>query len=111
MPKSATDALVHAPWFVHVHLVLALAAVAIGTTVLVQRKGTSTHKALGSAWALCMVATALISFLIQGTRHLSAIHLLSVLTLVTVPLGIYFIRRGKVRAHRITMYATFAGQY
>lgn len=45
----------------------------------------------------------------SGNTHLSAIHLLSVLTLITVPMGICFIRRERVQAHRITMYSTFAG--
>ena len=109
MPKFTTDALIHAPWYVHIHLALSLAAVVIGTLVLVRTKGTSSHKAFGWAWSAFMVSTALISFLIQGERRLSLIHLLSVLTLITVPLGIFFIRSKRVLAHQLTMCATFAG--
>jgi uncharacterized membrane protein len=56
-----------------------------------------------------MVGTALVSFAIQARGRFSALHVLSVVVLVTVPLGIVHIRRGRVHSHRITMISTFAG--
>jgi uncharacterized membrane protein len=102
-------ALADAPWFVLLHLALALCALGAGTVMLARRKGDVLHRRLGWVWATVMVGTALVSFAIQARGRFSAIHVLSVVVLVTVPLGIVHIRRGRVHSHRITMISTFAG--
>lgn len=109
MSASASTALLQAPWYVHVHLALSLFAVLVGVLILLKRKGTVEHRAYGRIWAGLMISTALISFLIQGERRLSAIHLLSVVALITIPLGIYSIRRKRVLAHKLFMCITFVG--
>jgi uncharacterized membrane protein len=95
-----------------VHAVLAAAALAMGTAVLLRRKGTASHKLLGRTWVALMVAVALSSFWIFEIRHgtgPSFIHLLSVWTLISLALAVWFIRRGKVRAHRFFMIGTLIG--
>src|SRR5467141_3223954 len=94
------------------HIALALAALALGSAVLVRRKGTSSRKMLGRIWVALMAAVALSSFWIFEIRHgagPSLIHLLSAWTLISLVLAVWFIRRGNVRAHRGFMIGTFIG--
>jgi len=101
--------LADAPWYVLAHLLFALVAVLLGTTVLLRRKGDFTHKALGWCWASLMLTAAVSSFFIQARGRFSLIHILSVVILVTVPLGVVHIRRKRVQRHRYTMASAFAG--
>jgi uncharacterized membrane protein len=94
------------------HAVLAVSALAIGSAVLLRRKGTASHKALGRVWVGLMTAVALSSFWIFELRRgagPSWIHLLSGWTLISLALALWFIRRGNVRAHRGFMIGTFIG--
>jgi len=94
------------------HAGLAAAALLVGASVLLRRKGTASHKALGRTWVALMAAVALSSFWILEIRHgagPSLIHLLSAWTLVSLALAIWFIRRGNVRAHRGFMIGAFIG--
>ena len=94
------------------HAGLAAAALVVGAAVLSRRKGTASHKLLGRSWVVLMVTVALSSFWIFEIRHgtgPSLIHLLSVWTLISLALAVWFIRRGNVRAHRGFMIGTFIG--
>ena len=94
------------------HAALAAAALIIGGSVLLRRKGTASHKMLGRTWVALMAAVALSSFWIFEIRHgagPSLIHLLSAWTLISLVLAVWFIRRGNVRAHRGFMIGTFIG--
>jgi uncharacterized membrane protein len=94
------------------HLMGALAALMVGCVVLVRRKGTLSHKALGRVWVALMALVALSSFWISQIRNgagPSWIHLLSAWTLISLGCAIYFIRRGNVRAHKGFMIGTFVG--
>ena len=94
------------------HLAFALAALALGSVVLVRRKGTASHKMLGRIWASLMAAVALPSLWIFEIRQgvgPSFLHLLSVWTLISLACATYLIRRGKVRAHKRFMIGTFLG--
>ena len=94
------------------HAGLAAAALAVGAAVLSRRKGTASHKLLGRTWVALMLAVALSSFWIFEIRRgagPSFIHLLSVWTLISLALAVWFIRRGNLRAHRGFMIGTFIG--
>ena len=94
------------------HAGLAAAALVVGAAVLLRRKGTASHKLLGRTWVALMMAVALSSFWIFEIRRgagPSFIHLLSVWTLISLALAVWFIRRGNVRAHRGFMIGTFIG--
>ena len=53
---------------------------------------------------------ALSSFGIRGDHdQLSPIHILSVVTLFSIPYAIWSRRRSKIRGHAITMISTFLG--
>jgi uncharacterized membrane protein len=93
------------------HLSAAIASLLLGGLVLMRRKGTASHKLLGRIWVALMVAVAVSSFWLLGLGKgsFSVIHLLSVWTLVSLALAVWFIRRGNVRAHQGFMIGTFLG--
>ncbi|HYN13968.1 MAG TPA: DUF2306 domain-containing protein [Burkholderiales bacterium] len=93
------------------HLTAAVLSLFVGAVVLAHRKGTSSHKLLGRIWVALMLAVAVSSFWILdiGKGSFSFIHLLSVWTLVSLALAIWFIRRGNVPAHKGFMVGTFIG--
>jgi len=73
-------------------------------------KGTTRHRALGYTWAALMLVVAISSFWVHEI-HLwglwSPIHLLSIFTLVMLPLGIWHAHQHSVRRHRSTMVGLF----
>jgi uncharacterized membrane protein len=87
------------------HLSAAILGLLVGAAVLARSKGTPSHKLLGRIWVALMLVVAISSFWIGG----SLIHLLSVWTLISLALAVYFIRRGNVRAHKGFMIGTFLG--
>lgn len=91
------------------HATTAVAALLLGVLVLVLRKGTRFHKALGRSWVGLMLAVALSSFSIARDGSFSWIHALSIWTLISLACAIYFIRRGDVRTHKYFMAGTFMG--
>lgn len=103
-------------WFsrsaqVQLHVYAAVSAFALGLGILTLPKGTRWHKQLGWAWVALMCVTALSSLFIMEINHgyYSFIHLISGWTLVALPMGIYAVRRGRVRQHRSTMVSLFVG--
>jgi uncharacterized membrane protein len=103
-----------APAVVQMHAAGAFLALATGSAVLFMRKGTTTHRISGQVWAALMVFVALTSFAITGTRppgHFSAIHILSVITLISIPAAILYRRKGNIRRHAIIMVSTFLGLF
>jgi uncharacterized membrane protein len=68
-------------------------------------KGSMLHRTLGWIWSIAMVMVAGLSFVFPYVRagHLSPIHLLSLLVLVSAPLGVLYARRHDIGAHRRTM--------
>ncbi len=94
------------------HAAAALVAFALGLAQLLRRKGTPSHRVLGWVWVLLMGAVAMLSFRISTIctwRGFSAIHLLSVGTLVALPAGVISARRHDVRRHGRIMTGLFVG--
>jgi uncharacterized membrane protein len=91
-----------------IHIGTVLPALPLGAYVLLSRKGGRLHKVLGRVWAGLMVTTAISSFWL-GDGGLSFIHAFSVLTLISVPLAIYWVRRGDLERHRRTMTNVYIG--
>ncbi len=94
------------------HAVAALAAFLIGLLQILGPKGTTAHRIFGWCWVLLLAAVAISSFWIHGLRLLgpfSPIHILSVLTLILLPLGVLRARRHRVSAHKKTMTGLFFG--
>ena len=101
-----------APLAVQIHTALALAAAALAAAILARRKGTRAHRAMGRVWVALMAGTAAGSFVIRTidpAGGLSAIHILSAVTLITLVVAISAARRGNIRRHRNAMIALIFG--
>ena len=96
---------------IQIHLALALLALGLGTTVLMLKKGTAQHKTIGMIWSMVMYGTALSSFAVTSLLpgHFSPIHILSLITLATLPLAILARRRGDIKGQARIMSANYAG--
>lgn len=99
-------------WAIWLHVAVVLPAVPLGAWILWRPKGTSIHKFAGRLWAMLMLITAVDSYWLRtldSGSGLGPIHLLSALTLVSVPMGIFYIRRGDVAAHVRAMRGNYIG--
>jgi uncharacterized membrane protein len=95
-----------------VHALAAMVAFALGVVQLTAPKGTLPHRTIGWVWVLLMLAAALSSFWIHQIKlwgPWSPIHLLSIFTLVMVPLGVWRAHRHQVTGHRRIMIGVFSG--
>src|SRR5215471_4971100 len=94
------------------HAFAAMAAFALGVVQFAAPKGTLPHRTLGWIWVTLMLVVALSSFWIHGMRLVGPfgpIHLLSILTLVMVPLAVWKAHNHDVGAHRRIMISLFLG--
>ena len=93
------------------HIAAALTALLLGTVQLIGVKGTAAHRLIGWSWVVAMATVAISSFFIRvmNPGSLSLIHLLSGWTLIALPMGIWHVRSGRIRAHGRTMGALFVG--
>jgi uncharacterized membrane protein len=95
-----------------VHAFAAMAAFVLGVVQLAAPKGTLPHRTLGWIWVLLMLSVAISSFWIHQIRRVgpwSPIHLLSIFTLVTVPLAVWRAHQHRVADHRRIMTLVFSG--
>lgn len=108
---SLTPLLNAAP-VIQVHAFAAMAAFALGVVQLSAPKGTIPHRTIGWIWVGLMLTLALTSFWIHEIRLVgpfSPIHLLSIFTLVMLPIAVLHARRHSVNAHRKAMIGIFTG--
>jgi uncharacterized membrane protein len=94
------------------HAIAAMTAFVLGVVQLSAPKGTLPHRTLGWIWVGLMLAVAISSFWIHQIRLVgiwSPIHLLSILVLVSVPLGVWRAHRHQVGDHRLIMISVFTG--
>jgi uncharacterized membrane protein len=97
---------------IQLHAFTAMAAFALGAIQLSAPKGTLPHRTAGWIWVALMVIVAVSSFFIHDLRIWDAwspIHLLSVFTLVMLPLAVMHARRHRVDRHSRAMIAIFVG--
>lgn len=98
------------PLKLQVHIAAALTALAVGIVIMMRPKGKAVHKALGWAWVTAMAVTAVSSLFITTLRDgYSLLHLLSGWTIIALPMAVFAIRRGNVKAHRSAMTGMFVG--
>jgi uncharacterized membrane protein len=101
-----------ANWTIPVHAFAAMAAFVLGVVQFAAPKGTLPHRTLGWIWVGLMLSVAVSSFWIHQIRLVglwSPIHLLSIFTLITVPLGVWRAHRHQVADHRLIMTLVFSG--
>jgi uncharacterized membrane protein len=94
------------------HAFAAMTAFALGAVQFAAPKGTLPHRTIGWIWAGLMAAVAISSFWIHEIKLLgpwSPIHLLSIFTLVVLPLGMWMAHRHRVADHRRIMIQIFTG--
>ena len=94
------------------HATTALLCLELGAHVLRRRrKGDAAHRAMGWCWVAGMVFVATSSFAIRDLRdgRLSFLHVLSVVTLVSLVLGIRAARRHDQQGHRAAMRGSYLG--
>jgi uncharacterized membrane protein len=95
-----------------IHALAAMTAFVIGLVQLAAPKGTLPHRTLGWIWVGLMASVALSSFWIHQIRLVgpwSPIHLLSIFTLVVLPLAVWRAHQHRVADHRRAMIFIFSG--
>jgi len=99
------------PAIVWPHLLTISVAVALTPVMLSRRRGDLIHRRLGWVWVTAMLATAASSFFIRTINEggFSIIHILSVWTLVQVPLIVWSARIHNVRQHRSSVRGMVTG--
>jgi uncharacterized membrane protein len=94
------------------HAISASISLFLGPFILFRRtKGDRFHKMLGYTWFTCMLYVSLSSFFIRGVagNNFSWLHLLSIITIITLVNGIYKAGKKKRKAHRNSMIGAYSG--
>ncbi len=94
---------------IYAHLAAALLALPLGAVMLARTKGDATHRLLGRTWAALMAFVAVSSFWIPRFGQVSWIHILSLVTLVSLTIAIWRIRAGDRRSHIRFMTGAYLG--
>jgi uncharacterized membrane protein len=97
---------------IRLHAFAAMTAFALGIVQLSAPKGTLPHRTIGWIWVTLMAIVSASSFWIHGLRlwgPWSPIHLISIFTLVMLPLAVWSAHRHAVERHRRAMISIFFG--
>ena len=92
------------------HAIAAMIAIILGGIQLYMKKGGATHKLLGRVWVGLILIVSFSSFFIHEIKlwgAYSPIHLVSLWTIFSVGLAIYFVRVGKIKRHKQAMLALY----
>ena len=92
------------------HAIAAMVAIILGGIQLSMKKGGKTHKLLGRIWVGLMLIVSVSSFFIHEIKLwglFSPIHLLSIWTIFSVGLAIYFVRVGNIKRHKQVMVSLY----
>ena len=104
--------LLQAPGTIPLHAFAAMAAFALGIVQFAAPKGTLPHRTIGWIWVVLMAAVAISSFWIHEIRLVgpfSPIHLLSIFTLIVLPIGVWRAHSHRVADHKRIMTMIFGG--
>jgi uncharacterized membrane protein len=94
------------------HAFAAMTAFALGLVQFAAPKGTLPHRTIGWIWVLLIAVVAISSFWINTIRLVgpfSPIHLLSIFTLIVLPIGVWRAHKHRVADHRRIMMMIFGG--
>jgi uncharacterized membrane protein len=94
------------------HAFAAMGAFVLGLVQFAAPKGTLPHRTVGWIWVGLMAVVAVSSFFIHQIRLFgpwSPIHLLSIFTLVVLPLAVWRAHTHRVADHRRMMIFIFTG--
>lgn len=104
------DALLSAQQPIPLHAIAAMIAIILGGVQLSMKKGGKTHKLLGRIWVGLMLIVSFSSFFIHEIQlwgAYSPIHLLSLWTIFSVGLALYYVRIGNIKRHKQVMIALY----
>jgi uncharacterized membrane protein len=99
----------------YAHLSTVLPAFVIGTYMMINRKGTPVHRALGKVYMVLMLATGIITLFMPAVvgptllNHFGFIHLFSMLTVYSVPKAYFAARRHDIKSHKGNMIGLYVG--
>ena len=111
-PCTSVAPLLEAAPAIPLHAFAAMAAFVLGLVQFAAPKGTLPHRTIGWIWVGLMAVVAASSFWIHQIRLVgpfSPIHLLSIFTLVMLPLAVWRAHIHRVSDHRRIMIMTFVG--
>ena len=100
---------------VTLHLILIFPCIFIGGWLLCSKKGTGVHRYLGSLYMIMMAITGILTLFIPAQvgpllfGHFGLLHLLSMLTLWSVPVAWKAIKKGDITTHRKAMLRLYVG--
>ena len=100
------------PLLIATHAFAAAVALLLGGWQLfLSTKGSRQHRLAGRVWVVLMLYVAVTSFWIRDLRsgEFSFLHVLSVVTVVTVTLGLVSAVRGSIQHHRGNMTGSWIG--
>lgn len=82
-----------------------------GWQLFLSAKGSTAHRVAGRVWVVALLYVSVSSFWIQEIRDgaFSFLHVLSMVTIVTVLLGLVMAIRGNVLNHRANMTGSWLG--
>lgn len=112
---QAVGALEYYYTLVYWHLATILPAFAVGTYLMLSRKGTPLHRSLGRFYMVSMLLTAIITLMMPAQvgptlfNHFGLIHLFSLLAIESVFEAWFAIRRGDVKRHAKSMIGLYIG--
>ena len=92
------------------HAIAAMVAIIVGGIQFSMKKGGMVHKILGRLWIGLMLIVSISSFFIHEIKlwgAYSPIHLLSIWTIFSLGLAIYFVRIGNIKRHKQVMIALY----
>ena len=95
---------------IQIHVLAAVLALAIGSLQLALPKGTGPHRILGWTWVGAMTVICVTAFWIHELRlwgPWSPIHLLAIVTLLSLPPAVLAARRHDVGRHKRIMVLLF----
>ena len=104
------DVLLNQPQPIPLHAIAAIVAIIIGAIQLCIKKGGFIHKILGRLWIGLMLLVSFSSFFIHKIElwgRYSPIHILSLWTIFSVGLAIYYARVGNIKRHKQVMTALY----
>ena len=107
------DLFARIPVVIKVHLLAALAALALGSVLMLQRKGRLFHRIAGWTWVCLVSVVAGSSIFITSLNNgrWSLLHLFTGWTLIILPLAVIWAKRHDVARHRRAMMGLFIGGF
>ena len=97
------------------HLIILLPCIILGAGLFLLKKGTSLHRWLGRIYMTGMGITGILTLFIPSAsnpilfNHFGYLHLLSILTIWTIPTALLAARNGNIKGHRSAMIQLYAG--